>query len=503
MHIIPQDIENLEEFDEDEFNAAGDLATQSLASTELDADTGTEPPTHRLANIPLDRLRVGERFREDYGDMEDFLESIRDKGVLQPITVRPLPGDGEEYELLAGGRRTVAARAVGLTVIPALIRDFQGGELDLREIELFENVFRKEMEWTERAKLVSRIQSLWSERFKSTPWKWSMRKCAKMLGVNVATVSRNIDVAKAIEEIPGLKECKTQEEALKLIKKMQEKVAVNEAVTAHIEKHRALGETLVSRANREYMIGDAFEGLDRMLSAIGKGRRLHDINLIEVDPPYGIDLQEVKRRADSTDLALAEYNEVDRADYTQFLRGLTDRLYKVASDQCWMVFWYGPSWHTEVKIELVRAGWNVDPIPAIWVKGYGQTNAPNYNLARAYEPFFVCRKGNIALSRKGRANVFSYAPVPPGSKYHPTQRPLQLMEDIIQTFGSPNTTLLCPFLGSGTTLRAAYRNHMRGIGWDLSEEYKKSFLLALEEDQQYLEKQNAEDRPDGQSPSAN
>ena len=160
MHIVPQDIENLEEFDEDEFNAAGDLATQSLASTELDADTGTEPPTHRLANIPLDRLRVGERFREDYGDMEDFLESIRDKGVLQPITVRPLPGDGEEYELLAGGRRTVAARAVGLTVIPALIRDFQGGELDLREIELFENVFRKEMEWTERAKLVSRIQSL-------------------------------------------------------------------------------------------------------------------------------------------------------------------------------------------------------------------------------------------------------------------------------------------------------------------------------------------------------
>ena len=82
-----------------------------------------------MEEILLEDINVGTRFRTDYGDMEDFVESILDKGIIQPITVR-YEGDGVDE-----------------------------GNLDLREIELFENIFRKEMEWHERIKLVDEIQS--------------------------------------------------------------------------------------------------------------------------------------------------------------------------------------------------------------------------------------------------------------------------------------------------------------------------------------------------------
>ena len=125
----------------------------------------------------------------------------------------------------------------------------------------------------------------------------------------------------------------------------------------------------------------------------------------------------------------------------------------------------------------------LDPIPAIWNKGHGQTQAPDVYLARSYEPFFIARKGSAVVQKKGRSNVFNYAPVSPAAKYHPTQRPLPLMEDVLSTWGLPGGSVLCPFLGSGTTLRASYRVDMSALGWDLSAEYKKRFLVELEEDE--------------------
>ena len=103
---------------------------------------------------------VGVRFREDMGDIDTLVESIRDKGVIQPITVN------QNMELIAGGRRTHAAKLAGLTKIPALIRDqsnMENGDIDLREIELIENTVRKDFTWSEHAKLVAELHRMCSE----------------------------------------------------------------------------------------------------------------------------------------------------------------------------------------------------------------------------------------------------------------------------------------------------------------------------------------------------
>lgn len=437
---------------------------------------------NRLQYIELKKIYIGDRFRKDYGEMEDFVESIKEKGVLTPITVRPYEHPDYDYELMAGGRRVSGSQSAGLVLVPALIRDIGDDDLDLREVELFENIFRKEMEWHEKIALVGQVEKLWANKYKDTPWKWSQRKCAKLFGISHTHLNRQLDLARAVELIPQLKEAKDENEARKKLKQMQEKVTVKRAIEAQQVSIKAGGLPLVQLADANYNVGDALEGLEAwsILRTEGMGA---GVRLIEVDPPYAIDLVNVKGRKDSDDPDLVEYNEVERKDYTTFLNRVAELCYACAEDDAWLIFWFGPSWFTDVKLALIRAGWNVDPIPCIWVKGNGQTNAPNYYLARCYEPFFVARKGGAVVRNKGRSNVFAYAPVSASAKYHPTQRPLALMEDILSTWGYPNSTVISPFLGSGTTIRAAYRQHMRCIGWDLSGEYKKSFLVAVEEDE--------------------
>ena len=105
-------------------------------------------------------------------------------------------------------------------------------------------------------------------------------------------------------------------------------------------------------------------------------------------------------------------------------------------------------------------------------------------LGRSYEPFFVCRKGDGKLARPGRSNVFSYTPLAPAKKIHPTEKPLDLMVDILETFTFPGTRRVIPLLGSGVTLRACYKTGRIGFGWDLSKEHRKRFLARVAEEEE-------------------
>jgi len=104
-----------------------------------------------LRELPIDGI-VPNRYqpREHFDDetIESLAASIRELGVLQPVLVRPVD-DEDRYELVAGERRWRAARAAGLTDIPALVRD--GDELASLEQALVENLHREDLTALEEA----------------------------------------------------------------------------------------------------------------------------------------------------------------------------------------------------------------------------------------------------------------------------------------------------------------------------------------------------------------
>ncbi len=82
-------------------------------------------------------------------ELEELAESIRAKGVIQPILVRPDPSNVEMFEIIAGERRWRAARRAGLTAIPAVVRDMDDREM--LEIAIIENVQRSDLNAVEEA----------------------------------------------------------------------------------------------------------------------------------------------------------------------------------------------------------------------------------------------------------------------------------------------------------------------------------------------------------------
>lgn len=427
----------------------------------------------KLKMVNLSDISLDDRYRKDLGDIEGLTESIKEKGVLQPVTLNT------DMKLLAGGRRYTAAKAAGLTQIPALLREITG-EVDEREIELFENIHRKSFTWQEEAALTLEIDRL----YKSKDSNWSGRKTAELLDKGKSQTNRNLQLAEAMQVVPELAECRTADDALKSLTKLK-----REAIVAELSKRQAASvnsnipatrggmdagvRSALKVADANYMIGDVFKGL----ASLREGGK---VDFIECDPPYGIDLNKQKM-GNSADT----YNEVSKEAYPQFLDTLTKELYRVAGKDCWLIFWFGPSWHTEVIASLRNAGWSVDPIPAIWHKGTGQTMQPEVNLARAYEPFFVCRKGSPVINKRGVGNVFTRSPCPTSgedAKYHPTQRPIHLIQSLLQVFLPGPSHVLVPFAGSGATFRACYNEGHQVLGWDNSNEYKSKYLLKVEED---------------------
>ncbi len=424
--------------------------------------------------IAISDIIVGERFRVDLGDIDGLVNSIKDKGVIQPITVN------NKLELLAGGRRTEAAKRAGLTSIPAIIR-VDAGEIDAREIELIENVFRKDFSWIEECKLISEINTL----YRAKDYKWSIRKTAELLDLAVGGVSTYIRLADALPHIPELESAKNMDEAIKMLKRFEEHLLVQELrsrqeslITKNVESQLPIDSLVINaikRAKLDYKIGDIFSALVAMRSG-------GNIDLIECDPPYGIDLNKVSASAAGSAVANAtNYQEIPRAKYVDFLSKLTKELFRVANKNCWMIFWYGPTWTTEVTVALRDAGWQIDEIPGIWIKSHGQTLQPELYLARAWEPFYLCRKGQPVLNKRGVLNVFG--PYPSiNNRYHPTQRPVELIQTLIETLLGTPSHILSPFLGSGATLRACYNLGHQAYGYDISEEYRNKFLLDVETD---------------------
>ena len=111
--------------------------------------------TGGITEIPLDEIRSNPyqpRVIFDSEALEELANSIKEHGIIQPIIVKKgIKG----YELVAGERRTRAARLAGLKTIPAIIKEFN--DVEMMEIALIENIERENLNPIEEAKACENI----------------------------------------------------------------------------------------------------------------------------------------------------------------------------------------------------------------------------------------------------------------------------------------------------------------------------------------------------------
>jgi ParB family chromosome partitioning protein len=112
--------------------------------------------TRGLRYVPIELLRANPNnprkvFAES--ELEDLARSIRDKGLLQPLVVRPRSND--EFEIVAGERRWRAAQKANQHELPVLVRDLTDGEA--LEIALIENIQRSDLNPLEEARAYQQL----------------------------------------------------------------------------------------------------------------------------------------------------------------------------------------------------------------------------------------------------------------------------------------------------------------------------------------------------------
>lgn len=91
----------------------------------------------------------------DEAELAELAESVADKGLLQPILVRPLPGRTERYQIVAGERRWRAAQAARLHEVPCVVRELTDRET--LEIGIVENVQRADLNPVDEARALRQL----------------------------------------------------------------------------------------------------------------------------------------------------------------------------------------------------------------------------------------------------------------------------------------------------------------------------------------------------------
>lgn len=177
----------------------------------------------KIKVIAISEIIVGDRRREDYGDLQSLADSILKYGLLQPIIV------DDKNNLVAGERRLRASQLAGRTIIDCrLFSDLS--ENERREIELEENLQRKDLTPFERSKQISALAQTAEKIISSSlahdgpppeekpkegrpETAGNERKVAERTGIPRATIQRAKEHVAAVEKYPEL-ESETQKGAI-------------------------------------------------------------------------------------------------------------------------------------------------------------------------------------------------------------------------------------------------------------------------------------------------
>jgi ParB family chromosome partitioning protein len=132
------------------------------------------------------RVEFGEK------ELEELAESIKNHGIIQPLTVKQKEGE-DGYELIAGERRLRASKLIGLEEVPVIIGEFE--EKQMAEIALIENLQRKDLNFLEEASGYKRLL----DNFDLT-----QKKLAEQIGKSQSTIANKLRLLKLPEEVQEL-----------------------------------------------------------------------------------------------------------------------------------------------------------------------------------------------------------------------------------------------------------------------------------------------------------
>ena len=127
------------------------------------------------------------------GDLNDLIASVKEKGILQPLLVRPVAGETNVFEIVAGERRWRAAQAAKLHEVPVIVRELTDGQA--LEFAIIENVQRADLNAIEEAAAYQELMDRFS---------YTQEKLADAVGKSRPHVANTLRLLKLPESVRDL-----------------------------------------------------------------------------------------------------------------------------------------------------------------------------------------------------------------------------------------------------------------------------------------------------------
>ena len=224
------------------------FSTEVLDFDKLEEKIVEETPKEEIVDIRLDELRSNpyqprKIFDEDA--LKELAVSIKEHGVFQPIIVKK---SIKGYEIIAGERRAKASRLAGFDTVPAIVRDFDDGEM--MEIALLENLQREDLNAIEEAAAYQKIMDAKN---------LTQDELAKVLGKSQSYVNNMVGLLRLPEEVKDyvINEKLSMTHA-RILSKMSDKNVIIKLA------HRIMDEGLSVRDMEEIAKGDSIAKIQKV-----------------------------------------------------------------------------------------------------------------------------------------------------------------------------------------------------------------------------------------------
>lgn len=450
--------------------------------------------------VAIADIVVGKRMRKDYGNINELADSLERYGQIQPIVI------DQDRNLIAGGRRLEAAIQLGWSEIDTVLKDDMD-EISRRELELEENVKRKEFNWPEEVIGLAHLYKLRQDRHgvktrakysEEDGVGYSLDDAAMEFDRSRGSIGADLELARSLKEFPELLDEKTKSSALKRLKVLKERKIRTEMASRTRPKAEEPAEPdglLQSPPEQETEGGKAPSTQYRKAGFKGYGivyfgdsriisKHLPDdsIDCLVTDPPFALGMHTGDgpmgdRRLSSTVGSMYDDDPYKVLDVLDNVFAECARILK--PDGHGYVFFHHRRYEDILTILERHFGEAVEPVPILWIKNTPGIGNPSKGWAYAYEPCFFINRGRAMM--KPQAFNYILAPtVPPRTKVHPTEKPTALLRHIISASAVPGEVIFDPFSGSGSTLEAAVELGCRFVGCEADEGYYNQILERMQ-----------------------
>ena len=196
-------------------------------------------------------------FREEA--LRELADSIREHGILQPLSVRRV---GNVYELIAGERRLRSAQLAGLTDVPCIVMNMDDRESGMAA--MVENLQRQDLDFVEEARGISRL---------TDQWQMSQEQVARLLGKSQSAVANKLRLLRHSPEVlQALRDAGLTERHGRALLRLPLEEEKLEAITV-------IAQQGMNVARTERYIQELLTSRDKPASRVNLGMFLNNLNL--------------------------------------------------------------------------------------------------------------------------------------------------------------------------------------------------------------------------------